>query len=246
MKFQITIFQIISICVVIGVSLLIYFLTKPSDSTTSTTTDDSVSVAKKFFLDEPLKNTLGMSNGYKANKENNFNAIDTAFKEDILKSCKCMVDFIKQNSGKTESEIILFTQADFMQTILSIVLSLSISFPNCQSNTRQLNFLINFLTEGRCYPNINELITWIKKHINNTYRADEIIISGKNSNYKIVLSTNELDFYTIFLTSHSCCTGSTSLLCGTDCVDPNTNSSNCGACGNVCPSGKTCSGGKCN
>ena len=35
------------------------------------------------------------------------------------------------------------------------------------------------------------------------------------------------------------------ILCGGVCVDPTSDSSNCGACGNVCPSGFACSSGAC-
>jgi len=206
MKFQITIFQIISICVVVGVSILIYFLTKPNSTITPTTTDDSAVIAKKVFLDERLKNILGKSDGYKANKENVFNAIDTAFKEDALKFCKCMMDFIKKYSDKSESDIVLYTTLEeFMETFTSILSkNPSIALPNCQINLRQLNFLFQFLNEITCYPDINQLITWIKKHINSTYRADEITTTGNITNNNISLSSEEEAFYTVFLTSQRC------------------------------------------
>ncbi|MCP3166180.1 hypothetical protein LZ199_25070 [Myxococcus sp. QH3KD-4-1] len=35
------------------------------------------------------------------------------------------------------------------------------------------------------------------------------------------------------------------IVCGEACVDPNTDNSHCGACGNVCGAGKTCSSGVC-
>ncbi|WP_240357139.1 DUF4215 domain-containing protein [Myxococcus eversor] len=35
------------------------------------------------------------------------------------------------------------------------------------------------------------------------------------------------------------------IVCGGFCVDPNTDNNNCGACGNVCGEGKTCSSGVC-
>jgi hypothetical protein len=35
------------------------------------------------------------------------------------------------------------------------------------------------------------------------------------------------------------------ILCGTACVNPNTNAQHCGTCGNACGLGRTCSGGEC-
>jgi hypothetical protein len=41
----------------------------------------------------------------------------------------------------------------------------------------------------------------------------------------------------------TCSPGQTN--CNGTCVDLQTNNNNCGTCGNVCPSGATCSGGQC-
>jgi hypothetical protein len=239
---KISAFQIGVICVIILISVISYFLTKPGSSTPPPPpTIDSTSAAKKIFFDDTTKNILAMSNGYRVNKENIFNAIDTAFKEDALKICKCYVDFIKQYSDKKDSDIILFNQQDYLNAFMSIVFkNPGVSPPLCNSSTRQLDFLQRFLVEGRCYPNINELISWIKNNISNNYDTT------RENNNQIVLSPLESDKYTVFLTSHSCCKDvSLSLQCGTQCFNPNTDVANCGFCGNACPTGKICDNGKC-
>ena len=203
MKISNTQIIIIVVCVIIAAAILIYFLTKPIQPTTDETENGLTVHVKKLFIDEPLKKTLGMSNGYKANKEYIFNAIDAAFKQDALNFCKCMVDFLKKYSGKNESDILLFNQEDFANAIMTaffIAQQDGVSLPFCQANIRQLDYMIKFLG-GTCYPDINDLITFIKTNINNSYRIDEINNMGAP---EIKLSDKELNAQQSFLSSNGC------------------------------------------